>query len=322
MVLQTNILTFGIFTPFHSRFYIAGAFLLPYKFVSANNHLLNHMKTLTFTSTIEASAAKVWFALWNDYSYRQWTGAFYPGSYAISEWQLGSRIQFVTPDGSGIDSTITEMVPNEKMVFTHRGTLKNFELLVDDPESLTWKDASESYFLKEENGTTTLTVMLTSTEEFIDHFSEVFPKSLAIVKERAENFAITVETIVNAPVEKVWNYWTDPEHIKQWNNASPDWHTPKAENDLRVGGSFLSRMEAKDGSFGFDFTGIYSVVDHHQKIAYGLEDGRQVSVTFTSIGNTTQVTETFDPENQNSNELQYGGWMAILQSFKQHTETN
>lgn len=280
------------------------------------------MKTLTFTETMNAPASRVWFTLWNDYSYRQWTGAFYPGSYAESDWQLGSSIRFYSPNGDGIDSIITEMVPNEKMVFTHQGTLKKFELMPDDPESLSWKGATESYFLKEDNGTTTVTVLLSSTEEFIDHFSDVFPKSLAIVKQRAENFAITVETTVNAPVEKVWNYWTDPAHIKQWNNASPDWHTPVAENDLRVGGSFLSRMEAKDGSFGFDFTGIYSVVDHHQKIAYGMEDGRKVSITFTTIGDTTKVTETFDPEEQNSYDLQYGGWMAILQNFKQHTETN
>lgn len=280
------------------------------------------MKILTFTSTIAAPAAKVWFTLWNDYSYRQWTGAFYPGSYAESDWQQGSRIQFLSPKGDGIDSLITEMVPNEKMLFTHQGTLKNFEPVSNDPESMMWKGATETYTLSESNGITSLTVQLQSSDEFIDHFSEVFPKSLAIVKQRAEQFAITVETIVNAPIEKVWACWTDPECIKAWNNASPDWHTPKAENDLRVGGSFLSRMEAKDGSFGFDFTGIYSVVDTHQKIAYGLEDGRQVSITFTRIGNTTQVTETFDPENQNSYDMQYGGWMAILQNFKLYTETN
>jgi uncharacterized protein YndB with AHSA1/START domain len=280
------------------------------------------MKTLTFTSTIAAPAAKVWFTLWNDYSYRQWTGAFYPGSYADSDWHQGSRIKFLSPKGDGIDSIITQMVPNEKMLFTHQGTLKNFEPLTNNPESTMWKGATETYLLSEANGNTTLTVELQSSDAFIDHFSDVFPKSLAIVKQRAEQFAITVETIVNASVENVWSYWTDPECIKGWNSASPDWHTPKAENDLRVGGSFLSRMEAKDGSFGFDFTGIYSVVDTHQKIAYGLEDGRQVSILFTSIGNTTKVTETFDPENENSYDMQYGGWMAILQNFKHYTETH
>ncbi|MES2779518.1 MAG: SRPBCC domain-containing protein [Bacteroidota bacterium] len=280
------------------------------------------MKTLTFTETIEASAAKVWFTLWNDHSYREWTGAFYPGSYTISDWQLGSSIQFVGPNGDGIDSIITEMIPNEKMVFTHQGTLKNFTPVENDPESMMWKGATESYMLTETNGVTTLTVKLDSADEFIDNFSEAFPKSLTIVKQRAENFAITIETTINAPVEKVWNYWSDPERIKQWNNPSPDWHTPRAENDLRVGGSFLSRMEAKDGSFGFDFNGIYSTVDKNQKIEYAMPDGRKVSVIFTTIGDTTKITETFDPESENSYDMQYGGWMAILQSFKSYTETN
>lgn len=280
------------------------------------------MKTLTFTSIIVAPAANVWFTLWNDYSYRAWTTAFSPGSMAISDWQPGSKIQFVGPNGDGIDSVITEMIPNTKMLFTHQGTLKNFTPVADDIESIQWKGATEEYVLSESNGTTTLTVKLQSTDEFVDYFSEAFPKALAIVKQRSEQFAITIETIVNSPIEKVWTYWTIPEHIKQWNNASPDWHTPKAENDLRVGGSFLSRMEAKDGSFGFDFSGVYSVVKLHQKIAYAMEDGRKVSITFTSIGDTTQITETFDPEHENSFDLQYGGWMAILQNFKMYTETH
>src|SRR6266850_8555487 len=91
---------------------------------------------------------------------------------------------------------------------------------------------------------------------------------------------ITVENAINAPVEKVWQYWTKPEHITQWNNASDDWHTPRAENDLRVGGSFSSRMEAKDGSFGFDFGGVYDEVKTNERIAYTMGDGRKVKITF------------------------------------------
>ena len=89
----------------------------------------------------------------------------------------------------------------------------------------------------------------------------------------SEKINITVEAIVNAPVEKVWKLWTSPEHIIKWNNASDDWHTPKAENDLREGGKFLSRMEAKDGSFGFDFGGVYDVVKNNEYIEYTLGDG-------------------------------------------------
>ena len=131
---------------------------------------------------------------------------------------------------------------------------------------------------------------------------------------------ITVETTVNAPIEKVWKAWTTPSDITQWNNASDDWHTPRAENDLRVGGSFTSRMEAKDGSFGFDFGGIYDEVEHHKSIAYTMGDDRTVRVDFTAMGDQTKVTETFDAENQNSHELQRSGWQAILDNFKQYTE--
>lgn len=137
-----------------------------------------------------------------------------------------------------------------------------------------------------------------------------------------QNKTITVETTVEAPVEKVWEYWTEPTHIKKWNSASDDWHTPQAENDLRVGGKFSARMEAKDGSFGFDFGGVYDAVEENKYIEYTLGDQRKVSVTFTSQGNETKVVETFDAENTNSIEMQRGGWQAILNNFKNYTEKN
>ena len=133
---------------------------------------------------------------------------------------------------------------------------------------------------------------------------------------------ISIEATVNAPVEKVWKYWTGPEYIVKWNNASDDWHTPHAENDLRVGGKFLSRMEAKDGSFGFDFGGVYDEVKENKLIAYTLGDGREVKITFSAKGNETKVVETFEAENQNSIELQRGGWQSILDNFKKYTEAN
>jgi uncharacterized protein YndB with AHSA1/START domain len=132
---------------------------------------------------------------------------------------------------------------------------------------------------------------------------------------------ITVEATVNAPVQKVWGFWSEPKHITQWTNASDDWHTPRAENDLRVGGSFLTRMEAKDGSFGFDFGGVYDAVKPNELIEYTMGDGRQVKVVFESNGDTTKVIETFDPESTNSLEMQRGGWQAILDNFKKYTES-
>ena len=133
---------------------------------------------------------------------------------------------------------------------------------------------------------------------------------------------ITVENIINAPVEKVWEYWTSPQHIMQWNNASPDWHTPRAENDLRKGGSFLSRMEARDGSMGFDFGGIYDEVRPLEYIAYTLGDHRKVKISFSTENGGTRVTESFDAENVHSAEMQRAGWQSILDNFKQYTETH
>jgi uncharacterized protein YndB with AHSA1/START domain len=132
---------------------------------------------------------------------------------------------------------------------------------------------------------------------------------------------ITIKTIVNASVEKIWKLWTEPEHIKQWNNASPDWHTPYAENDLQVGGKFASRMEAKDGSFGFEFWGVYDVVEMNQQIAYTLGDNRKVEINFTADGNTTKIVESFEAENTHSIEMQQGGWQSILNNFKKYAET-
>lgn len=132
--------------------------------------------------------------------------------------------------------------------------------------------------------------------------------------------AITVEVIIKAPVEKVWQFFSEPEHIKQWSFASDEWHTPTAENDLRVGGKFNSRMEAKDGSFGFDFSGVYDEVKEHELITYTIGDGRKVTIHFTGEGDETKVTEIFEAESTHPAEVQQSGWQAILDNFKKHTE--
>ena len=132
---------------------------------------------------------------------------------------------------------------------------------------------------------------------------------------------ITVEGFVNAPLNTVWESWTAPQHIVKWSFASDDWHTTKAENDLRVGGTFSSRMEAKDGSFGFDFEGVYDEVETNKLIAYTLGDGRTVKIKFTATGNETHIAETFEAETVNSEELQRDGWQAILDNFKKYTES-
>jgi uncharacterized protein YndB with AHSA1/START domain len=133
---------------------------------------------------------------------------------------------------------------------------------------------------------------------------------------------ITVETTVHAPVEKVWKLWNGPEHITQWNTATPEWHTPTASNDLRIGGKLQARMEAKDGSMGFDFEGVYNQITPHQFISYTIADGRKVSITFSTKENSTHVVETFEAENTHPIEMQRGGWQAILDNFKKYVESS
>ena len=138
---------------------------------------------------------------------------------------------------------------------------------------------------------------------------------------------LTTEAIINEPVEKVWQYYTEPAHITKWAFADDSWHAPKAENDLRVGGRFVTRMEAKDGSAGFDFGGTYDEVVPNKKIAYTMdfkngETPRKAVIEFQELGNSTHVKVSFDPENENSHELQVTGWQGILNNFKAHVEGN
>jgi uncharacterized protein YndB with AHSA1/START domain len=138
--------------------------------------------------------------------------------------------------------------------------------------------------------------------------------------ETKEKTVINIETTVNAPVSKVWDIWNKPEHITQWATASEDWHTPTAQNDLRTGGTFLNRMEAKDGSFGFDFGGTYDEVRPNEYIEYTMGDGRNVKIDFEEKNGQTHISQSFEAEETNPIEMQRGGWQAILDNFKKYTE--
>jgi uncharacterized protein YndB with AHSA1/START domain len=133
---------------------------------------------------------------------------------------------------------------------------------------------------------------------------------------------ITVETLVKAERDRVWDAWNDPEQIKRWNAADEDWHTTASTVDLRDGGTFRSRMEAKDGSMGFDFEGTYTRVVPKRTIEYRMSDGREVAVEFVDAPDGVLVRETFDAESENPPELQRQGWQAILDNFGRHVEAN
>lgn len=136
-----------------------------------------------------------------------------------------------------------------------------------------------------------------------------------------ETTKITVSATINAPLKKVWDYYNNPKHIVNWNFADPSWHCPNAENDMRIGGTYKARMEAKDGNFGFDFEAIYSEVNEGKNFTYEF-GGRTATVEFKSLANQTEVMVTFDAENENPVEMQKGGWQAILNNFKTYTESN
>ena len=133
---------------------------------------------------------------------------------------------------------------------------------------------------------------------------------------------ITIETTVNAPIDRVWAAWSDPRAIEQWNAASPDWHTPRASVDLREGGQFSSRMEAKDGSMGFDFAGTYTRIETQRLIEYMMGDRRKVRIEFIPSGNRVTVRETFDAEDTHTAKQQRQGWQAILDNFARHVESD
>ncbi|MDP4269961.1 MAG: SRPBCC family protein [Bacteroidota bacterium] len=138
--------------------------------------------------------------------------------------------------------------------------------------------------------------------------------------ETKEKTYITVHASINAPIEKVWKHWNTPEDIVHWNSASPEWHTPRATIDLRPGGKFTYRMEAKDGSMGFDFWGTFDDVAVNKHIHMTLGDNRTVNIFFKTVGTHTEVIETFEAESENPIEMQQQGWQAILMNFKRFVE--
>lgn len=275
------------------------------------------MKQITFSTTINAPAEKVWFCLWNKANYINWTSVFSEGSHAISDWNKGSKIHFLSPEGDGMYAIISELIPNEKITFLHQGEVKNH---VEQGLNEEWANSEEGYVLKEDNGITVLNVKLTLDEKWQNFFNDTFPKAIALVKEDAENGTvklITVQTVIDKPLQEVWDKYTKPEHIVNWNFASDDWHCPKAYNEVKTGGQFSHRMESKDGSMGFDFEGTYSEVIPLKKIAYNLGE-RKVWTEFTSFNGKTLVSGNFEPEQTHSIYMQRDGWQTILNNFKKY----
>lgn len=280
------------------------------------------MKRQTFSIDINAPKEKVWYSLWDEENYEAWVSAFCEGSYAISDWNEGSKIYFLDQNGSGMNSKIATKKPFETMTFQHFGELKEYTELPETETTKAWSGAEERYDLKENNGITTVNVEIDLVEKYLDYFNDVFPKALEKLKAIAENETktITVKTTLDVSLEEVWNKFTQPEHIVNWNFASEDWHCPKAENHLDVGKNFVYTMASKDGEMSFDFTGTYQEIVPLKKIVYHIADGRKVTVKFDVMDGKVILTENFEPENIHSTTLQRDGWQSILDNFKKYTK--
>lgn len=278
------------------------------------------MNTLHFTIHINALRETVWHTMLRQDMYRLWTAVFSPGSRYEGGWKTGDTIRFLGPEGGGIHSTIESATLYEKVVIKHLGEIQNG---VVNTESPSWNGAHEIYTLIPKDGGTKVVVDIDVGAEFEAMMNEAWPKALAVLKalcEREAPTSITVATVVQAPVTKAWQTWTTPEHIKQWCFASDDWGVGEVTNTLNTGGTFSTEMFAKDKSAGFTFAGTYLKVVPEQYLKYVLEDGRVVRITFVADGDRTIVTETFDIEQENTEDLQRSGWQSILTSFKQYVE--
>lgn len=283
---------------------------------------MKKVKTISFSQIIAASADKIWNVLWDDETYPQWTAAFAAGSHALSDWKEGSEIQFLDGNNNGMYSKIEKSESGKFMKFIHLGTIKGGKKEKETDTNGGWKEMEEAYILTEDNGKTKLEVSMDIPEKYADELATMFPSALDVIKELSESpVSITVRSHVHAPIKEVWNFWTRPEHITQWNNASPDWHTPRAENDLKEGGRFSSRMEAKDGSMGFDFEGKYTKVEENATLNYTMDDNRKVEIRFEASEDGVIITQTFEAEDENSYSMQKQGWNNILQNFKKYAES-
>ncbi|MGL4597253.1 MAG: SRPBCC domain-containing protein [Bacteroidia bacterium] len=280
------------------------------------------MKQFSFTIDIQASREKIWSVLWSDASYRIWTTNFHTGSYAVSDWNEGSKIHFLTPDGEGMFAVIEKKIINEHIAFRYLGVIKNFAEDTSDAEGIDWSEGFEKYTLTEIPTGIRLTADMNGSDHHVDFFNATFPKALNSVKELCEKPFITIETTVASSLGNVWKHWNTPESIMAWCHASDDWHAPAASVDLQVGGKFSTTMAAKDGSFSFDFGGVYDIVIPNRRIDYTMGDGRKAFIYFTEQDGATKVVETFEAETENPIEMQQGGWQMILNNFKIFTEKN
>jgi uncharacterized protein YndB with AHSA1/START domain len=277
------------------------------------------MQTLLFKTQINTTASYIWQTMLQPNSYTVWTSIFSHGSYAECTWEQGSNFKFKSPKGTGVYGIVEKSVENEIISFKHLGRIENNLNNANQPK---WAGALETYEIIPNPDGCLLKISMEVEPEMAPYFEAMFVKVTAFLKQIIEAKHITIATEIVAPIDKVWNYFTEPAHIVNWNFAAPTWHCPKAENDLKVDGNFSYTMAAKDNSHSFNFNGIYTKVEPEIFISYAIEGGRNVNVYFIDMGGYVKIIENFEPENENSFELQQAGWQAILDNFKQYVENS
>lgn len=286
------------------------------------------MKKISNSIAINAPAEKVWQVLWNDSTRRDWSSAFGRDNILdATAWKEGSRVTVANTRGDGGFGVIEKIIPNKLMRIRELGWIgqgkelpPDYTVTIGDKE-LKWEAGLGEYQLNEIDGGTRLTIEVELGDDWAPMLDGVFKKAVQRIKQLAENTVVlTVRTTVPVSAEKAWQYFNEPEHITKWNAASPDWHSPRATNDLRVNGKFSYRMEARDGSAGFDFEGVYSAVEPHRHFAYEMSDGRKANVRFTENAGSTTIETSFDAESENPLDLQQTGWQSILDNFRQYVQ--
>jgi uncharacterized protein YndB with AHSA1/START domain len=276
------------------------------------------MTTKVYKQIIKTSKETLWQQLFEANSYTVWATAFSHGSYTKGTMQQGQQMQYLDTAGNGLASVIKDCVVNESLIIEHHYEVKNFEI---DSTKQDWYGMQEIYRLNKINDEETeLELSIVSIESFLAYFDATLPNAISTIQWLCEKNIISIAAEINAPLDKVWNCYTEPQHLMKWNFATPEWHCPKANADLQVGGKFSQTMAAKDGSFSFDFEGVYTEVVANTKLAYTMSDGRDASILFIDMGQYIRVIISFEPEQQNPRELQMAGWQAILNSFKKYAE--
>ena len=288
------------------------------------------MKRLYLSIDINVPREEVWAAIINDKKYRLWTSAFQEGSYFEGGWQQGDRIKFIAEYEGQVIGMISEIEMSDhlkEISIHHLGIYSGGEEDYTSDQAKLWQDKYENYhFEKLEENKTRFRVEAEVEEVFAEAFEEQWLAALHKLKTLCEDKsaalpAITVEVIIDAPLARVWDYYTIPEHVIKWNRASEDWYCPRALNNLSIGGRFSYTMAARDGSMSFDFSGTYTEIVYYERIINQLDDGRMMQITFQAMSDKqTKVIETFEAEEENSLELQQVGWQAILNNFKSATE--